>query len=298
MIAILNPNNRLFMLARQGQGLPSGVVAGAVALGLLVVMVVGQAAARILVRSTFESESQGIASPIVENVIGFLPFYLAIWMWLRVSSKRTFRSLGLETGDALRHLLGGARTALVMIGVVAAVAIASGAEPVPSQTPRLAALGIALASLVGYLIQGTAEEILFRGWLLPVLGARYNPALGLFVSAMFFSLAHGGNPPLAMLNLFLFGVFAACYALSEGGLWGIGAWHAVWNWAMGDVLGFAVSGSAHSGLLISIRATGPDLVTGGAFGLEGGLGATCVFLIGIGAIVTRSRSVPDSHHPR
>jgi len=84
-------------------------------------------------------------------------------------------------------------------------------------------------------------------------------------------------------------IFAALYALAEGGLWGIGAWHAVWNWAQGDLLGFAVSGSTHSGLFVSIRATGPAIVTGGPFGLEGGMAATAVFLIAIGAIILLDR---------
>jgi len=83
-------------------------------------------------------------------------------------------------------------------------------------------------------------------------------------------------------------VFAAVYALAEGGLWGICAWHAVWNWAMGDLLGFATDGTPHSGLLSSIRADGPDIITGGAFGLEGGLACTAVFLIAIGIIAMRT----------
>ena len=128
--------------------------------------------------------------------------------------------------------------------------------------------------------------MLFRGRLLPVIGSRYRPWIGVLVSAVLFSLAHGLSSditPLAFLNLFLFGVFAAVYALPEGGLWGIGVWHAVWNWAMGNLLGFALDGSPHQGLLVSIRTAGPEMITGGAFGLEGGLAATAVFLISSGS---------------
>ena len=62
---------------------------------------------------------------------------------------------------------------------------------------------------------------------------------------------------------------------------------------MGDLLGFATDGSPHAGLLSSIQADGPDIVTGGAFGLEGGLACTTVFLIAIGviAVIPSSRSV-------
>ena len=124
------------------------------------------------------------------------------------------------------------------------------------------------------------------------IGARYQPWIGVLGSSLIFGLAHAGSHgirPLGYLNLFLFGVFAAVYALAEGGLWGICAWHAVWNWAMGDLLGFATDGTPHSGLLSSIRADGPDIITGGAFGLEGGLACTAVFLIAIGVVAMRTR---------
>jgi membrane protease YdiL (CAAX protease family) len=152
-------------------------------------------------------------------------------------------------------------------------------------------------SLLSYFVQGPAEELLFRGWLLPVLGARYRPWIGVLVSSLLFSLAHAGShgiTPLGFLNLFLFGTFAAVYALAEGGLWGIGAWHAVWNWSMGDLLGFPNDGAPHLGLLSSVRANGPDIISGGAFGLEGGLACTAVFLVAIGIIALKTRPSASS----
>jgi len=290
---LLNPNNRLFILARQAKRQPSALEAIAVVFVILAVVVVpGQMLARLVVRLTSPDGIQSNIRPIVENIVGFLPVYLGLWVWLRWSSKRPFRSLGLENHGALRQVLRGAFIATLMIAVAAGLAIGSGAEPVKSQTPGLTALGIGLLSLMAYLVQGPAEEVLFRGWLLPVIGSRYGPGIGVLVSALIFSLAHGassGITLLAFLNLFLFGVFAAFYALAEGGLWGICVWHAVWNWTQGDLLGFALDGTSHAGLLISIRATGPVMITGGTFGPEGGLAVTAVFLIAISTIVLLDR---------
>jgi len=58
---------------------------------------------------------------------------------------------------------------------------------------------------------------------------------------------------------------------------------------MSNLLGFALDGSAHEGILISIRATGPDIITGGAFGPDGGVAATAVLLIAIGIIAKLTR---------
>jgi hypothetical protein len=117
------------------------------------------------------------------------------------------------------------------------------------------------------------------------------------LSSLLFALAHSLNAPTApgWLNLFLFGTFAAVWALVEGGLWGASAWHTVWNWVEGGLLGMAEDRSARPGLLVSIRTTGADFITGGAFGPEGGLASTAVLLLGISMIVIHTRRFRRTH---
>ena len=139
--------------------------------------------------------------------------------------------------------------------------------------------------LIGWVVQGGAEEVLIRGWVLPVIGARYKAWIGLLVSSLIFSLMHGLNPGLsaiALVNLALFGVFAGLFAMREGSLWGISALHSVWNWVQGNFFGFQVSGTnADGGTLINLMEIGADWFTGGEFGPEGGLAVTIVLVIGI-----------------
>ena len=177
LTALLNPNNRLFTLARQSQRQPSALEAIAVVLvALVLILIPGQMLTRIIMRSLVQGGSRSIASPIVENAIGFLPVYMALWVWLRLSSKRPFRSLGFENHGALRRVLRGALIASLMMAATASLAVLPGWTLAPgSQISRLAALGIGLLSLLSYAVQGPAEEALFRGWLLPVIGSRYRP---------------------------------------------------------------------------------------------------------------------------
>lgn len=300
MATILGENNRLFTLARLGRRPPSGLAAITVVLVVLVLALIpGQILSRFIVR-LLPIGARSVAEPIVQNVAMFLPIYLGLWVWLRYSSKRPFWTLGLESQGAVQNTLRGALIAGLMMALTAGLSIAPGASLTPGlwQTMGLAALGIRFLSLLGYFVQGPAEEILFRGWLLPVIGARYRPWIGVLVSSLVFSLVHAGSHGITLLgfvNLFLFGTFAAFYALAERGLWGIGVWHAVWNWTMGDLLGFATDGTPHVGLLRSIRTDGPDVISGGAFGLEGGLACTAVFLIAIGIIAMRARRSSEAH---
>ena len=291
---LLDPTNRLFTMARTGRRLPSAPAAIAVVfVTLALALVPGQMLARVVVRF-LPSGVQSVAEPIIQNITMFLPIYLGLWVWLRLLSKRPFWTLGLEPKHAGRYVLQGTLLAGLMMALTAGLSIAPGASFAPGllHTMGLTALAIRFSSLLSYFVQGPAEEVLFRGWLLAGIGARYRPWIGVLVSSLIFSLAHAGShgiTPLGFLNLFLFGVFAAVYALAEGGLWGIGAWHAVWNWAMGDLLGFAIDGRPHSGLLSTVRTDGPDIISGGAFGLEGGLACTAVFLIAIGIIAVQTR---------
>jgi membrane protease YdiL (CAAX protease family) len=154
-----------------------------------------------------------------------------------------------------------------------------------------------LIALLGWAVQGPAEELVCRGWMLPVIAARYRLWTGVLVSAVFFAVLHAINPnltPIAGLNLVLYGLFAALYVLREGSLWGISAQHAAWNFAQGNLFGFEVSGIAPAGgMLLNMMETGPDEVTGGAFGPEGGLAITAVLVIGIVVLLAgRRRSVP------
>ena len=106
---------------------------------------------------------------------------------------------------------------------------------------------------------------------------------GVLISSLLFMMLHLLNPNLSvigLLNLFLFGLFAALFALYEGGLWGVFAIHTVWNWAQGNIFGFEVSGTEVSGaIILNLAETGPDWLTGGAFGPEGGLVVTAILLV-------------------
>jgi hypothetical protein len=63
------------------------------------------------------------------------------------------------------------------------------------------------------------------------------------------------------------------------------AFHVAWNWVQGCLFGLVVSGQRSVPTLINLQTTGPDVVTGGAFGPEGGLAVTAVFLVGIALVL-------------
>lgn len=77
-----------------------------------------------------------------------------------------------------------------------------------------------------------------------VLGARYNPKLGIIISSSVFGLMHLLNPnisAIAVINIILVGIFLILYVIKTGDLWGVCGLHYAWNWTKGNVFGFDVN---------------------------------------------------------
>ena len=291
-------NSKLFELARRGQRLTH--IAAVIPLAFVIPLVSQFAAIPVVIAMFIRfgfSESiltmEGVPAleagfwMSLQLISSFAMIYAILWLWLNFFEKRPFWTMGYELKNAVmqygRGFLVGAVMFAGAVGILALFKSVDFEQGDPG-TQGVAALGGVTIVLVGWIVQGGAEEILMRGWVLPVIGARTRPWIGLLVSSVLFSLLHLLNPGLsviAVVNLALFGVFAGFYAMREGSLWGISALHTVWNWVQGNFFGFEVSGmNASGGTLINLTESGADWLTGGSFGPEGGLAVTVVLVIG------------------
>ncbi len=253
---ILNANNHLLNLARQGKRLfPIWVVIPvAVLIPLLssfgaICLILYNLATRVSDFSNLATldaeEITAILLPqsAIEQMLflwsSFAGIFLLIWLWVRFAEGRPFKTVGLEPAGGLLKFGRGFGIGFVMFAISVVPLLPFGLFSIsvgPTFTPKVV-LGV-LIVLFGWLVQGSAEELVFRGWMLPVLAARYKVWVGLIISSVTFALLHSLNPNLsviAMLNLFLFGLFAALYALFEGGIWGVFGVHVVWNWVQGNI---------------------------------------------------------------
>jgi membrane protease YdiL (CAAX protease family) len=304
--ALLDPNNKLFRDAMHGalrwpQNL-RGVYPLAVLIAGLAIPFLGQLLSIpfFILLSPLVGDPTGFMSTgptslqgMLILVLSFAPIYLLVWLWLRYIERRPFETIGLNTSARIFEYGRGFLFGLLMFGSAVGLLALLGYIEIEAVDFGLAAwIGVATI-LIGWIVQGAAEEVVARGFMLPIIGARWRPWIGVLLSSSAFGLLHLLNPNLnwlAMLNLILFGFFAALYALWEEGLWGIFAIHSVWNWAQGNLFGFEVSGNAFGGdSLLDLTETGPDLLTGGAFGPEGGLVVTLVLLLSSLAVWLASR---------
>ncbi|TCK27333.1 CPBP family intramembrane glutamic endopeptidase [Pseudonocardia endophytica] len=229
----------------------------------------------------------GLGYQLYATLVLFSATTLALYLWIRFKERRPFETVGFRSRPSRIWL--GAAAGLVMFAVIVLVGVVSGQMTVALRPVTAGLVGGVLIALAGFVVQGSTEEILTRGYLLQAAARRWGLVAGVALQAAVFALLHGINPGtsvLALVNLVLVALFLAGWALLEGGLWGVCAWHAVWNWTQGNVWGLLVSGQPIETSLLSTRSVpdASDLVTGGGFGPEGGLVTTAVLVVGLAVV--------------
>lgn len=131
------------------------------------------------------------------------------------------------------------------------------------------------------LIQALAEELVFRSYPLSEL-SYVDKNKGLLATAIIFGCLHIFNANFtifAFLTLFLAGIFLGKLFLRIRDTWIITGFHAGWNIAEGFIFGVPISGISPTKSIFILKMMGPEILTGGKFGLEGSIIATFIFLL-------------------
>ncbi len=193
--------------------------------------------------------------------------------------KRPLSSLGVR-GAFFPEYGKGLILGLLMMGGVFLICYASGAVSV---TVGQLNIGLLLLYLLGFLIQGAAEEILMRGYFTVSLTNSVSPTFAVFTGAAFFAALHSSNTGFGIfpfVNTFLFGLFLSLYMFKRGSLFGACALHGIFNFAEGVLLGLPVSGmKIGASILSSVSNSDMALTNGGLYGPEGGCAVTLVLLV-------------------
>ncbi|EHM95543.1 hypothetical protein HMPREF0975_00407 [Actinomyces sp. oral taxon 849 str. F0330] len=195
---------------------------------------------------------------------------LGYWLLVRFVGGRPVIELG-GRGAALRELLVGlAMGALLMCAVIAVLTLLGSYHVVDVGWNT----GV-LAGLQAGILAGFTEEILVRGVMLRLIEGWLGTWWALAITAVFFGVAHLGNPQATVFGAVAIILEAgillgACYLLTRR-LWLAIGVHAAWNFVQGGIFGSDISGTGSGRGLIEARFTGPDLLTGGAMGVEGSI---------------------------
>ena len=232
---------------------------------------------------------------------------LAHWMTFESFDKRPWSFVGLSRENArTRTLLTGAALGAVPIAAASLILLGIGFMAVQQSVP-----GSWIASAVKVLIillpAALYEELLMRGYAFASLREWLGAPAAVALTSIAFGLLHAANPgttytPLVVVTLA--GVYLAIVLIATQSLWAAWLAHAAWNFVQAGILHVPVSGLPMARPDYEMVETGPDWVTGGEWGPEGGVMAAaailggCAFLywrrFGLGALRSRPSTQPPA----
>lgn len=197
-------------------------------------------------------------------------------MALRWIEGKGWDYVGLDRAAAKPRLLTvGSIYGLLGIGVPSLLLLSLGElKSVPSPAgSSLAAAGLSFANL---LPAAFFEELVLRGYIFAVLREAIGWRWTLISTSIVFGLLHVQNPGSdgqSILIVMLAGLFLGSIFLATRSLYAATAAHFVWNWFMAAGLHSPVSGLPVSTPDYQVVDAGPDWLTGGRWGPEGGFAA-------------------------
>jgi membrane protease YdiL (CAAX protease family) len=232
---------------------------------------------------------QSIVAPLLAMVAGWLGLRPRLYNWAYVLALVVAHALvlrwtyddwaGVGLGAKARRpalFAEGAVIGVLAIGLPCVALLGVGwlrVEPAPAGSSLAAALQLLLFLAPAALW----EELLFRGYAFTVIRERLGAPTALVVTSVAFAALHQGNPGAnlqAVAQVAFAGVWLGGVLLATGSLYAAWMAHLAWNWTMAGAFHTAVSGLPVTVPDYRVVDAGPDWATGGAWGPEGGVGAT------------------------
>lgn len=208
---------------------------------------------------------------------------LAHWMTLESFDKRPWSFVGLAREQAKPcTLLTGTALGAVPIAAASLILLGIGFMALQPTAPG-SWTASAMKVLIILLPAALYEELLMRGYAFATLREWLGAPAAIALTSVSFGLLHAANPgttytPLVVVTLA--GVYLAIILIATRSLWAVWLAHAAWNFVQAGILHVPVSGLPMARPGYEMVETGPDWVTGGEWGPEGGVMAAAAILGG------------------
>ena len=237
----------------------------------------------------------GRGSLIILLVNASISLVLAVllgWLCGKFLEDLPFRALGCAfTKNWFVNLISGLVIGAVSIAfAVLIAAIFGGLSLEFNQTAGSSAILLTLGvSFLIFAVAAAFEEALFRGYMLQTFSRAGLAWMAIGLTSVFFASAHLENANsnwISTLNTALAGVWFGIAYLKTRDLWFPFGLHLMWNWMQGAVFGIEVSGLKEMTTAPLMRETdsGPAWLTGGDYGIEGGIACFIALIFSIALI--------------
>lgn len=229
---------------------------------------------------------------MIFNLWSTLLVSFAVYFFVKYYQKRNLKSLGLVDDRKGKSYLKGLLIGSGMLGISFLLSYLLSGFKIRPNIYNID-LKLYLFFIIGWIFQGFEEEFITRSVLMNYLGAVRNPKVGIIANSLIFSILHLGNSYfnlLAFVNIFLMGLVFSMLFYIRDSIYISAAAHSVWNFLQANFFGINVSGIITSKNTIFLsESVGNKWISGGGFGIEGGLVVTIVEISALYLLYKKAR---------
>lgn len=220
---------------------------------------------------------------------------IIVFAWVKYFERRSLKSIGLGVDADTKTVFGrGFVQGIVMGSLIVLGVFALGGYSVEAEASlTLGDLAPIFILMLCFIVQSGVEEIVFRGWMLNRIAAKYGFWVGALGNSTVFALMHIddsvtsmtlANGAIFVSMTMLFSIFLSLMVRHDKSVWGACAWHASWNW-----LFITWWGLPTTGIELGLKPLVMDLMptegaakwlTGGAMGPEDSIVAVVIMTAG------------------
>jgi membrane protease YdiL (CAAX protease family) len=254
---------------------------------MFVVLSTGTLMAYAALRAVIPGWHPGLVADLLYRLSFMAAALVGAWICTRWLERLPWRAIGLTLHRGwLRDFLIGSVVGIASLAIATAIATVGGGLSFTTFGPGefTHVIETLIGSIFVLIIAALAEEAFARGYLLQTMSRAGLPVLGVLVTSFAFAGLHVLNPNfskgLPFVNLIIAGVWFGVAYLRTRSLWFPLGMHWAWNWALGSFFGLPVSGKTVVEYpLLHGTDLGPAWLTGGGFGIEGGIACTIALIV-------------------
>lgn len=251
------------------------------------------------IESLFLLNAQNTLGTVISVFIQFGLMFVLLATWVTLIEKRSLITLGLKSNQPLLNFLRGCLSACLLGTAIYVIQFSTGQseiESISNISPSII-LSVSLMFIV-FCFQGGTEELIFRGWLLPILSNSVSTRNAIIFSSFLFGYMHVMGNGINFLknygltyinflivfiffvNIILYSILISVITLKEKNIYIAIGMHGAWNWIQASVFSSPVSGVIfNKNSIFSVKVLSANLASGSAIGIEGSLITATILII-------------------
>lgn len=236
-----------------------------------------------------KGEMLSVQSMLLLKYYGYIVFLVLALLYCKFIEKRTIKSMGFN-GKVYEFFTGMGIALVLVIGSVAL--IMSLGQIKYNGIGEDYNLLIIAAFFGAFIIQGTMEETLSRGFLMTSLTQKLNIPISITISALIFAIPHFSTlfangysyALIGLINLILISVIFSLLMIKRKNIWISSGLHSFWNFLLFNIMGINLSGTdTEQTALLEFQITKKNILNGGDYGMEASI--ITMLVLGVFAII-------------